>query len=128
MMFRPGARCWIMDYNEAWSVKRWLQRSISSNDVFRQFHGNPPWLTMVKVMPKMDATHEILYKTSRSYVPRKQKDEIILDMFDISLSHRIIGIKYPWEIYIMECDAKHPDTNIDGNMIEAIVGNVDVEK
>lgn len=125
MMFRPGDRCWIMDYNEAWSVKRWLQRSISSNDIWSQFHGNPPWLTMIKVTDKGDATHEIFHQTLRSYNPIKQKDEIIMDMFDISLSHRIIGTKYPWEIYIMECDAKHPDTNIDIDMIEAIVGKID---
>ena len=125
MMFRPGDRCWKMDYNEAWTVKRWLQRSISSNDIWRQFHGNPPWLTMVKVTTSGDATHEIFHQTLRSYNPRKQKDEIIMDMFDISLSHRIIGTKYPWEIYIMECDAEHPDTNIDLDVIEAIVGKVD---
>ena len=80
---------------------------------------------MVKVTTRMDVTNEVFYKTVRSYVPKKQKDEIIMDMFDISQSHRIIGLKYPWDIYLMECDSDHTDTNIDADMIEAIVGRID---
>ena len=124
MMFRPEDRCWIMYRDEAWAIRRWLQKSISANDILRQFHGNPRWLTMVKVTTRMDDPYEVFYRTARSYDPKRQKDELIMDMFDISLSHRVVGMKYPWEIYIMECDAEHPDTNIDLDMIEAIVGKV----
>ena len=126
MMFRSSDRCWMMDIHETWFVKRWLQKSISPNDILRQFHGNPSWFNVVKVTPNVDvATDLVFYKTVRSYVPKKQKDEIIIDMFDISQSHRIVGLKYPWDIYLMECDSDHPDTNIDADMIEAIVGKVD---
>ena len=126
MMFKSGYREWLMDYAEEWALKHWLRDvDVTSDDIRRDFSGETNFVRMVKVTKKMGEKYAAYYKTERDYLPSAQRDEIIQDLFDISLTHRIVMVKYPWNIYLMECDAEHPDTNIDLDMIEAIVGKGD---
>lgn len=129
MMFNPDKREWLMDSSEEWSLKHWLRTGdVTSDDIRRDImasFGGANFVRMVKVTKKVNARFEAYYKTERDYLPSAQRDEMVQDLFDISLTHRIVMVKYPWDIYLMECDAEHPDTNIDLDMIEAIVGKGD---
>lgn len=126
MMFSSDKREWLMDSSEEWSLKHWLRAGdVTPDDIRRDIlsaSGAANFVKMVKVTKKMGARDATYYKTERDYLPSAQRDEMVQDLFDISLTHRIVMVKYPWDIYLMECDAEHPDTNIDLDMIEAIVG------
>ena len=125
MMFGQADVPLMADKNEAHFVKRCLRRPLTSSDILKRFGKGFFWITMVKVVRKANPMGEKFYEMSRTYILEKQRDEITMDLFDISHSHRIIGAKGPWNIYLMECDSKHPNTNIDANLIEAIVGKVE---
>ena len=133
MMFKPEDKAWAMDSSEVRLVTRWLREPLTSKDILWEFKAspmwltkeNPLWLTMVNVTKGVDNQDGTFYKVSRTYIPARQRNEIILDMFDISQTHRIIGVKYPFDFYLTPCDSEHPDTNIDADLIEMIVGKVE---
>jgi hypothetical protein len=103
-------------------LARFKRRPLTKSDVFRVFMGGyTPWIRIFKVIYKKQLWGKETRLMSRDYGFRLQRDEFISDMFDISLSHKIIAVDEPCNVYIEESDT----TNIDDKMIEAIVGKVD---
>ena len=119
-------RGWLMDDKEVWSLKKWGRAgTVTPEDVWRVFHGNPVFVRLKKVTKRMNLLTEEYRVSTWDYAISSQREQFFMDMFDLSLSHRIVMVNHPWDIYLMECDAEHPDTNIDLDMIEAIVGKGD---
>jgi hypothetical protein len=61
-------------------------------------------------------------KRGRLYNLECGGDQVLVDLFDISFSHRIVGIgwtEYSWAIRVYFEESKDGQTNIDGEVMEA---------
>ena len=121
MMFKPDNRPYPADYLNLNVLNRAKRHPITDEDVRWIFaYGNAIWIRIYKVVRDTFGKVKLI---SRDYSLLSQKDEFICDMFDISLNHKIVAVAQPEDIFIEETDEN--DTNIDADMIEAIVGKID---
>lgn len=61
-------------------------------------------------------------KRGRLYDLESSGDQLLVDLFDISFSHRIVGVgwtDYSWAIRIYFEESRDGQTNIDGEVMEA---------
>lgn len=61
-------------------------------------------------------------KRGRLYDLENGGDQVLVDLFDISLSHRIVGIYWTdcsWALRVYFEESKDGQTNIDGDVVEA---------
>ena len=132
-MFKPTERPFpLCDLDER-KLNRMLRmkRPITPTDAYFVFSGCPVFVKVIKIIKdfkpseyeQMIAGNKRTRAIMRHYSLLRQRDEFICDMFDISLNHKIVAVVQPEDIFIEETGEN--DTNIDAEMIEAIVGKID---
>lgn len=69
-------------------------------------------------------------KRGRLYLLKDCGEQLLVDLFDISLSHRIVGIGWTdssWAIRVYFEESKDGQTNIDGEVMEAFKRMVEAQ-
>lgn len=133
MMFKPDNRMYPAGHDNLHCLRLGERRPISIKDIRCIFGGNAPFVRVYKVAREKDvAGNEVVKVVSRDYHINSfsakaggtvnQIDEFIGDIFDISLTHRIVGLGQPWNLYVEETEDH--GLIIDFDAIEAIVGRV----
>ena len=132
MMFKPTDRPFPLCDLDVWKLNRILRkkRPITPKDAYFVFSGCPVFVKVIKIIRcfkpndygQMIAGDNRTRAIMRHYSLLRQREEFICDMFDISLNHKIVAVAQPEDIFLEETDGD--TTNIDANMIEAIVGKV----
>lgn len=94
--------------------KKWMTKINLSRINWR----NVKSICMKKLFWSKWLGRNVLKLQMREYKFPYQVQEFISDMFDISLSHKIIACIPPGKLYVVE--SEQGDTNIDSNLIESI--------
>ena len=128
-MFKPDNKPFPISDQDEYRLRKMEnnQYSIGPADMFWVFHGgNTTFVRVVKIVGqrKCELSGDVrTHIMTRVYLLHNQREEFICDMFDISLNHKIVAVAQPEDIFLEETDEN--DTNIDADMIEAIVGKMD---
>ncbi len=129
MMFKPDNKPFPISDQDEYRLRKMEnnQYSIGPADMFWVFHGgNTSFVRVVKIVGqrKCELSGDVrTHIMTRDYLLHSQREEFICDMFDISLSHKIVWVDNPNNIYIKNTNDE--TTNITPEMIEAIVGRID---
>lgn len=122
MMFKPDNNPFMADADDLRLLKRVKRHPVTERDLRLIFKGNSPFIRVLKVVKEKGLAGCILVKiVTRDYSLYKQKDEFVGDLFDISHTHRIVGVNHPWNLYIEETE---DGMLIDADAIDAIVGRI----
>ena len=133
-MFEPTERPFpLCDFDE-WKLNGIMRKKkgpITPKDAYFVFSGCPVFVKIIKVIRdfkpneygQMIAGNKQTMAIARHYSLLRQREGFICDMFDISLNHKIVAVAQPGDIFLEETDGD--TTNIDADMIEAIVGKID---
>lgn len=132
MMFKPTDRPFPLCDLDVWKLDKIMRkkRPITPTDAYFVFSGCPVFVKVIKVIrgfkpneyERMISGDNRTRAIMRHYSLLRQRDEFICDMFDISLNHKIVAVAQPEDIFLEETDGN--TTNIDADMIEAIVGKI----
>ena len=120
MMFNPNNRSYPADYLNLNALNLAKRHPVTDKDVQWLFgYGKAIWIRIYKVVRDDLGKVRLI---SRDYCLSTQRDEFIVDMFDIAHYHRIVGLSDPHDLYVEETTEGSP---IDAETIEAIVGKID---
>ena len=122
MMFQPDNNLYMADAGDLHLLRDAKRHPVTERDLRLVFKGNSPFIRVLKVVRTKEPFGLDLVKiVTRDYSLYQQKDEFVGDLFDISHSHRIVGVSNPWNLYIEETE---DGMLIDADAIDAIVGRI----
>ena len=122
MMFNPKDHPYMADADDLHLLRDAKRHPVTERDLRFVFKGNSPYIRVLKVVrTKEPFGLDLVRIVTRDYSLYQQKDEFVGDLFDISHSHRIVGVNHPWNLYIEETE---DGMLIDAGAIDAIVGRI----
>lgn len=122
MMFNPKDHPYMADADDLHLLRDVKRHPVTQRDLRLVFKGNSPFIRVLKVVrTKEPFGFDLVRIVTRDYSLYQQKDEFVGDLFDISHSHRIVGVNHPWNLYIEETE---DGMLIDADAIDAIVGRI----
>ena len=122
MMFNPKDHPYMADGDDLHLLKGMKRHPVTERDLRLVFKGNSPFIRVLKVVrTKEPFGLDLVRIVTRDYSLYQQKDEFVGDLFDISHSHRIVGVGNPWNLYVEETE---DGMLIDADVIDAIVGRI----
>ena len=100
----------------------WFKQPLTDEQIAKKLDGRKPRLSSILHMYMvMKENGQWVYQNKMYLLPNK-KDALVIDLADLSLTHKILGVAVPsWGIELALIESEDHTSNIDADMIERIV-------